>query len=45
MRDKLGTAKSIQEMKEICQTLKERTQVCVCHGTTYYYQHPAITDR
>jgi len=26
MRDKLGTAKSIQEMKEICQTLKERTQ-------------------
>lgn len=25
MRDKLGTAKSIQEMKEICQTLKDRT--------------------
>ena len=27
MRDKLGTAKSIQEMKEICQTLKDRTLV------------------
>ncbi|KAM7450509.1 tRNA-dihydrouridine(16/17) synthase [NAD(P)(+)]-like protein [Porites harrisoni] len=25
MRDKLGTAKSIKEMKEICSTLKERT--------------------
>lgn len=26
MRERLGSAKSIQEMKEICQTLKERTQ-------------------
>ena len=28
MRDILGTAKSIEVMKEVCQTLKERVQVC-----------------
>ena len=29
MRDVLGTAKSIEKMKEVCQTLKERIQVCL----------------
>jgi len=32
MRDVLGTAKSIEKMKEVCQTLKERIQVCFLHA-------------
>ena len=30
MRDILGTSKSIEVMKEVCQTLKERVQVFKC---------------